>query len=143
MKNNLRNLRDAKRYTLREVAEKTGINYAVLSRLENEVQDISGQYLSLLADFYKAPTDYILGRDTKTLPQTIIYKEREVNYQSIIDSISKLSKDDLLKLFGAVDGELRRRSEQPQNGVAKQEITNNSGIKKETNERIFDNKHPE
>ena len=111
MKNNLRNLREARRYTLRDVSEKTGVNYAVLSRLENQLQEISETYLRALADFYKVPTDYILCRETASLPQTIVYRDRDITYQAVLENVDKFSKNDLLKLSGVVDGALRRKSE--------------------------------
>ena len=111
MTNNLRKIRDSKRYTLKEVAEKTGISYSVLSRIELGERDLNEYHIRALADFYKVPTDYILCRETASLPQTIVYKDRDITYQAVLENINKFSKDDLLKLSGAVDNALRRKSE--------------------------------
>ncbi len=141
MRTRIRDLRERKGLTLQELAAKIDMNFQSLSRVELGTQDPSAIHIVKLADFFGTTVDFLLHHESQTPPQNdkIIYKERDINYQSIIDSISKLSKDDLLKLFGAVDGELRRRSEQLQNGTTKQETTNNiSGIKKEVNERNAD-----
>lgn len=146
VQNNLKFLREDKRKTIREVAADTDIGQTAVWKMESGIQEISSQYLEKFMKYYNCTADYVLGFSSfrNGQPDKIIYKERDINYQSIIDSISKLSKDDLLKLFGAVDGELRRRSEQLQNGTTKQETTNNNSvIKKETNEKIFENKHRE
>ena len=111
MANNLRKIRDSKRYTLKEVAEKTGISYSVLSRVELGERDLNEFHLRALADFYKVPTDYILCRETASLPQTIVYKDRDITYQAVLENVDKFSKNDLLKLSGVVDGALRRKSE--------------------------------
>jgi transcriptional regulator with XRE-family HTH domain len=102
MKNNLRNLRDARRYTLREVSDKTGVNYASLSRLENLNQDFTGEQLKTFADFFKVSIDYLLAREPIPHPTTIV-KNIDLNYQSIKEYMFRAPKEELIKKINAKD----------------------------------------
>ena len=123
MANNLRRIRETKRFTLKEVEQQTGISYSVLSRIELGERDLSEYHIRILADFYKVPTDYILGRDTKTLPQTIVYKERDLNYQSIKEYMFRAPKEELIKIAGLIDGLLQNGSSSSHNTDNKLEPT--------------------
>ena len=60
-KNRLKALRKEKRLTIRELEEKLNINRTTLSRIENGLQGINDEYLTLFSQFYNVSTDYILG----------------------------------------------------------------------------------
>lgn len=60
-KNRLKALRKEKRLTIRELEEKLNINRTTLSRIENGLQGINNEYLTLFSQFYNVSTDYILG----------------------------------------------------------------------------------
>lgn len=125
MKNNLRNLREKKRYTLREVAEKTGISYVVLSRMELCNQDIQEGYARILADFYKVSIDYLFGREENETRAQVIYKDAPVSFQTIMTSLKKLNNNELSRLFGAIEMIIDARNTSPNSSVAESIITAN------------------
>ena len=122
MKNNLRNLREQKRYTLRELSEKTGVNYASLSRLENLNQDFTGEQLKTFADFFKVSIDYLLAREPIPHPTTIV-KNIDLNYQSIKEYMFRAPKEELIKIAGLIDGLLQNGSSTIHNADNKLEPT--------------------
>ena len=122
MKNNLRDLREKKRYTLREVAEKTGISYVVLSRMELCNQEIQEGYARTLADFYKVSIDYIFAREPIPHPTTIV-KNIDLNYQSIKEYMFRAPKEELIKIAGLIDGLLQNGSSTSHNTDNKLEPT--------------------
>ena len=58
----LKDLRNDKGLTQKEVAKILGITQTVYSRYERGYQAIPLSHLLTLADFYRTSTDYILGR---------------------------------------------------------------------------------
>ena len=58
----LKDLRNDKELSQREIGELLGIQQTVYSRYERGVQCLPIEYLLVLADFYETSTDYILGR---------------------------------------------------------------------------------
>ena len=58
----IRDLREDRDLTQREVAEFLGIQQTVYSRYERGFQTIPVEHLIKLADFYHVSTDYMLGR---------------------------------------------------------------------------------
>jgi len=62
MKNNLKSLRKSKGYTQIYVQMETGIEQALISKLENGERIPPTETLIILADFYKVSIDYILCR---------------------------------------------------------------------------------
>lgn len=57
----LRELRKAKRKTLRQVYEETGIDYSNLSQIERGEHGCNSDTLKRLCDYYGTTTDYLLG----------------------------------------------------------------------------------
>jgi len=111
--NNLEVLRKDKRKTIRDVAAETKIGQTAVWKMENGLQGISVVYAITLAKYYGVTTDFLFGiSDLKNgIKETIVYKDRDITYQAVLETINKFSKDDLLKLSGAVDNALRRKSE--------------------------------
>ena len=58
----IRDLREDRDLTQRQVAEMLGMSQTGYSKYETEENDIPTHVLIKLADFYKTTTDYILGR---------------------------------------------------------------------------------
>lgn len=58
----LRDLRESKNMTQRQVADILGMSQTGYSKYETGENDIPTHILIRLADFYKTTTDYILGR---------------------------------------------------------------------------------
>ena len=58
----MEDLRNRRKLTLKEVSEKTGIDYSTLSRIENgNVKKVGDDVLLKLARFFGVPTDFLLG----------------------------------------------------------------------------------
>ena len=60
--NRLRDLREDKELSQRQVAEILGTSTQYYQKYEKGVRPISVERLELLADFYNTSTDYLLGR---------------------------------------------------------------------------------
>lgn len=58
----IRNLREDKDLTQKQVAEMLGMSQTGYSKYETGENDIPTHILLKLADFYQTTTDYILGR---------------------------------------------------------------------------------
>lgn len=65
MYHRLRDLREDKDLSQRQVAQMLGMSQTGYSKYETGENDIPTQVLIKLADFYKTTTDYILGRTDK------------------------------------------------------------------------------
>ena len=62
IKERMEDLRNRRKLTLKEVAEKTGIDYSTLSRIENgNVKKVGDDVLLKLARFFGVSTDFLLG----------------------------------------------------------------------------------
>lgn len=61
----IRDLREDRDMTQREVADILGIQQTVYSRYERGYQTIPVEHLIHLAEFYNVSTDYILGRTNR------------------------------------------------------------------------------
>lgn len=68
----LRNAREAKNYTQKEVAKKAGINNKTISNYENDVSSPDPNTLKTFADIYETSVDYLLGRSNH-------YKESDLS----------------------------------------------------------------
>lgn len=60
MKNRLREIREAKRYTQLKVALDLNMNQNSISRYEKGTRDLNSETLVAFADYYKVSIDYIL-----------------------------------------------------------------------------------
>lgn len=58
----LRNAREAKNLTQKDVSRKTGINNKTISNYENDVSSPDPNTLKSFADIYETSVDYLLGR---------------------------------------------------------------------------------
>ena len=57
----LKELREEKGLGLKELSDATKISTAALSRWENNLSDIKGSYLIILAKYFNVSTDFLLG----------------------------------------------------------------------------------
>ena len=67
----LRDLREDRDLRQEDVAEILGISQTVYSRYERGFQTIPVIHLLKLADYYKASTDYTLGRTNNSKPYDV------------------------------------------------------------------------
>lgn len=65
----IKQLRQDKKLTMSEVAEKSGVSYSAYQKYELGIREIGAKALEKLADFYGVTTDYLLGRETETVPE--------------------------------------------------------------------------
>ena len=105
VQNNLKLLRDDKRKTIREVAAETDIGQTAVWKMESGIQEISSQYLEKFMKYYNCTADYVLGFSSfrNGQPDKIIYKERDINYQSIKEYMFRAPKEELIKIAGLID----------------------------------------
>mgnify|MGYP000184847294 CR=1 FL=1 len=64
----IKQLRQNRKLTMQEVAEKSGVSYSAYQKYELGIREIGAKSLEKLADFYGVSTDYILGRPDATPP---------------------------------------------------------------------------
>jgi SOS-response transcriptional repressor LexA len=98
--NNLKKLRIDKNLTVRELSSLVNINYATLSRLENEESHFNNDYIKVLSGFFNVTSDYLLGI-TDSLNQTrrfdkAIQAEKIPVYSLIFGGENKLRKENLI-----------------------------------------------
>lgn len=77
----LRELREAKGYTLDYVQSITGIKKGTLSKYENDRSFPSGYNLNKLADFFNVSIDCLFGRDR------VVVAEKEESYKIVVPKI--------------------------------------------------------
>lgn len=74
----LKNLRDKKKLTQKQVAEMLEINTRTYSSYENNEREPSSEVLILIADLFNVSVDYLLGLDeSRILRQEIGRKKNE------------------------------------------------------------------
>lgn len=83
--NKLKLLRNERKITLRDLAEKLNIHRDSLMRMENGMQGISDEYLKIFSEFYGVSTDYILGLSE-------IRNPKELNDELYIDIINEIKE---------------------------------------------------
>lgn len=69
MGNRLKVLRKEKGITVRELGEKLKISYPSISKMENNQQNISNEYLKIFTDFFEVSGDYLLGLSNTRNPK--------------------------------------------------------------------------
>lgn len=67
----LKELREGKRYTQKELSEIMGINLGTYRNYEQGIREPSAETLVRFAEFYDTTVDYILGRPQKERPVII------------------------------------------------------------------------
>lgn len=130
--NRLRELRQKRRLTLRELAEKTNLNNGNLSRMERGLLGIPSDTAVMLANFFGVTVGYILGSEEQTQPniksakKIPIYSQIRVDHGGNIlmqdefiqdyllvpesvdesDSVSITANDDSMKNSGIMSGDI-------------------------------------
>lgn len=89
----LKNLRQSKHLTLKQVAERVGVSVSVLSAYELEDRHPSYNILLKLATLYDVSCDYLIGREkTRTLDVSGL-SQREVDTVAELIAIIKENKE--------------------------------------------------
>ena len=68
MESRLRNLRQEKRLTLRELAELVNISYSNIAMIERGERNYTSDTLQTFASFFNVSTDYLLGKTDERNP---------------------------------------------------------------------------
>lgn len=90
LKDNLKQIRESKGLTKRELCEKTGISERAYLTYEYGEREPKISVIEKLADFYGVTVDYLLGRDTVLNP-----------FVEILSRISENSKTmDVIEMYG-------------------------------------------
>ena len=107
--NRLKELREERGYSTRQMEKKLNISYAVINYYENEKRDPSTKNLMLIADFFEVTLDYLLNYSgcyvyANYELDSFTFKIRDTYYQYLKDNGFIYFKDDkryidLNKLF--------------------------------------------
>lgn len=103
----LKELRQSKRLTLREVSDATGLSNSNISELETGEHGCTIGTLKILSDFYNVTTDYLIG--TSNNPKATIIQVADsdgsitsIEYE-IMDKIKGFTNEDMQKVLEYVD----------------------------------------
>lgn len=88
----LKNLRQSKHLTLKQVAERVGISVSVLSAYEIEDRHPSYHILLKLATLYDVSCDYLIGREKMRTLDVTGLSQREIDSIAEIIAIMKERK---------------------------------------------------
>lgn len=128
----LRDLRKAKGISLKEFGKIIGVAESTVSLYENGKRQPDYDTLSKIADFFGVSTDYLLGRETKT----VLTRRDEKEIKTIIDdTVNQLLEQDGLMFDGkpATDEDVQRLIMAMQMGMEM--------IKKENKEKFTPKKY--
>ena len=95
--NRLKELREEKRLSQKEIAEALGVNEKTVSRWENGESTIKSDKAQALADYFSVPVGYLLGySDDRQEAESIEKLENVyVEFLANIDTISDIDLEDL------------------------------------------------
>lgn len=100
--NRLKQLRQEKNLTIRELGEETKISYSTISAMENEVRPFTQSNLEILCKYFDVSSDYLLGntdirknpaRNTSVDPNDVSFA-----LHSTIDKLSEADKKFILQM---------------------------------------------
>lgn len=95
MGNRLRELRNEKRISLRELSDKVMISHSALSNVENGKRNLTDIDIKVLTDFFNVSSDYLLGlSDQREFINANTYHEHldGIDFE-IIEDIKSLDDD--------------------------------------------------
>ncbi|MBW8350734.1 helix-turn-helix domain-containing protein [Bacillus sp. IITD106] len=100
----IRKLRDERRWSLRELESRTGINYSVISRIESGKRPITDQEINIFCNIFGVSSEYLLGRtDKREYGQEPKHIELTEKDEIDIAKRMELMRKDLME--GSADGE--------------------------------------
>lgn len=108
----LRQLREQKGLTGKQVAESIGIAYPVYQTYESGVRNAGLPVVEKLADFYGVTTDYLLGREPQPNPLAMLNisvndKKFIEIYSGLSDTHKQIFVDTMIKLSEAAEQDKR------------------------------------
>lgn len=91
----IKELRNKKEWSLREVEKRTGINYSVLSRIESGKRPVTDEEIIIFSKLFNVTTDFLLGREKNNPPIEVFRKrlkecreEKELTYGDLAEVAS-------------------------------------------------------
>ena len=92
----IRDLREDRDMTQKQVAQMLGMSQTGYSKYETGENDIPTQILIRLADFYKTSTDYLLGRSEKRVIEVSNLTDEQIfHIASIVNDLGMLNDSQL------------------------------------------------
>ncbi len=106
--NRLKQLRLEKNLTMRELADKVGINYSTFSTLEREKRPFTLDHLQRLSKFFDVSFDYILGtsdeRKNKDMVTDVTPDGKITKVQmEFLKRVEDLNVKDMEQVFDYID----------------------------------------
>jgi transcriptional regulator with XRE-family HTH domain len=97
--NRIKRLREEKEWSQRELADRIGINYSVLNRIELDKRPVKDHEIGKIADVFSVSTDYLVGKTDKPDGKA---NQNELNqHDDTYDSLAEINK--LVKQYGIED----------------------------------------
>ena len=106
--NRIKELRKERGWNQKQLGEMLNVKRAAISKYETGCVPLTDSTISTLCDIFGVSADYIMGRSEKMLSDNGSSFPKEIN--SIIDSCSELSKQDLVKVIEYIDFIKAKRS---------------------------------
>lgn len=134
MKNRVRQLRNECNLSLRELAQKTNLDYSGINEFENQKRSLPIRKIIILADFFKISLDYLLYRTDipkmaheYLLPKPLPPEYRNQTEKDILMELKRIDNESTLK---QIKGVIEILSEQKE-GETKTVIDTQNQIGKE------------
>lgn len=99
---NIKFLRKRKKLSQEDVAEGSGIERSILSRIENNKIDTSIDNAVKLSTYFGIPIDILIGKDLR-LEENVILDENHKLDLLIMDKTKELSEEDKKKVANIID----------------------------------------
>lgn len=90
--NRLKELREARGWSMKEAAAKVDIPYTTYRNYEKGERSLDSELLIMFADFYDISVDYLIGRDQKVIKPPLVKKYEALDDVSrrVVDSVMEL-----------------------------------------------------
>lgn len=106
MANRLRELRNERGLTLRELSNQLNMTYSNIAKIERGEMGITADNLKIFSDFFDVTTDYILGvsNERKNASQMLERKlsDLDIKLLTSIENMTESQKLDILKVIEIV-----------------------------------------
>lgn len=107
LQNRLKELRNEKKLTTRELANIYGVSHASISRAENGERSLTESDIQFFTKFFGVSADYLLGlSDTRTYTQDITILDnngKTVVKMELLKKLEDLQAEDIEEIFKYVD----------------------------------------
>lgn len=101
--NRLKQLREEKHMSLRELGEKTGITYTAIGLAEREKRGLNNQDIEIFTKFFDVSADYLLGLSDVRKPAPPIKDQLSGQQLALYNGTKDLTNDQLNEILNFVD----------------------------------------